>query len=462
MEVTTTMDKIVSLCKSRGFVFAGSDIYGGLANTWDYGPLGVELKNNIKKAWWQKFIQETPNNVGIDSAILMNPKTWEASGHLGGFSDPLMDCKKCKARFRADHLIEEKMESEGQLANVESWSNEQMEDFINEKEIKCPECGALDYTNIRQFNLMFKTFQGVTEDSQAEIFLRPETAQGIFVNFKQVARTSRKKIPFGIGQIGKSFRNEITPGNFIFRTREFEQMELEFFCKPGEDMEWFNYWRDFCKNWLLNLNISEENIKLRDHDKEELSHYSTATTDIEYKFPFGWGELWGIADRTDYDLKQHMEVSGEDLKYQDPITNEKYVPYCIEPSLGADRVTLAFLTEAYTEEKLEDGTDRIVLKFHPALAPFKAAIFPLTKKLSEPATELYSKLSKKFMVDYDDAGSIGKRYRRHDEVGTPMCITFDFDSLEDNCVTIRDRDTMEQNRVNIDDLVDFIEQRIEF
>ena len=457
-----TMDKIVSLCKSRGFVFGGSEIYGGLANTWDYGPLGVELKNNIKAAWWKKFIQETSNNVGLDSSILMNPKTWEASGHIGGFSDPLMDCKKCKSRFRADHIIEEKMQSEGQAENVESWSNEKMEDYIKEKAIKCPECGALDYTNIRQFNLMFKTFQGVTEDTQAEIFLRPETAQGIFVNFKHIARTSRKKIPFGIGQVGKSFRNEITPGNFIFRTREFEQMELEFFCKPGEDEEWFEYWRDFCKNWLLNLNISEESITLRDHAIEELSHYSKATTDIEYKFPFGWGELWGIANRTDFDLKRHMEVSGKDLTYQDPMTNEKYIPYCIEPSLGADRVTLAFLTEAYTEETLEDGTDRIVLKFHPALAPFKAAIFPLTKKLAEPALELYEKLSKKFMVDYDDAGNIGKRYRRHDEIGTPMCITFDFDSLEDNCVTIRDRDTMEQTRVKIDDLIEKIEEKISF
>ena len=392
----------------------------------------------------------------------MNPKTWEASGHLGGFSDPLMDCKKCKARFRADHLIEERLESDGKSQNVESWSNEKMEDFITENEIKCPECGALDYTNIRQFNLMFKTFQGVTEDSQAEIFLRPETAQGIFVNFKLVARSSRKKIPFGIGQIGKSFRNEITPGNFIFRTREFEQMELEFFCKPGEDDEWFSYWRDFCKDWLLNLNISQDNITLRDHDKEELSHYSKATTDIEYKFPFGWGELWGIANRTDFDLKKHMEVSGSDLQYQDPVTNEKYIPYCIEPSLGADRVTLAFLTEAYTEEKLEDGTERLVMKFHPALAPFKAAIFPLSKKLSEPAMELHKKLSKKFMVDYDESGSIGKRYRRHDEIGTPMCITFDFDSLEDDCVTIRDRDTMEQTRVKIDDLIEHIEEKIEF
>ena len=462
MENTKTMEKIVSLCKTRGFIFAGSEIYGGLANTWDYGPLGVELKNNIKDAWWKKFIQETPNNVGLDSAILMNPKTWEASGHLGGFSDPLMDCKKCKARFRADHLIEERLESDGKSQNVESWSNEKMEDFITEHEIKCPDCGALDYTNIRQFNLMFKTFQGVTEDSQSEIFLRPETAQGIFVNFKLVARSSRKKIPFGIGQIGKSFRNEITPGNFIFRTREFEQMELEFFCKPGEDDEWFSYWRDFCKDWLLNLNISQDNITLRDHDKEELSHYSKATTDIEYKFPFGWGELWGIANRTDFDLKKHMEVSGSDLQYQDPVTNEKYIPYCIEPSLGADRVTLAFLTEAYTEEKLEDATERLVMKFHPALAPFKAAIFPLSKKLSEPAMELHKKLSKKFMVDYDESGSIGKRYRRHDEIGTPMCITFDFDSLEDNCVTIRDRDTMEQTRVKIDDLIEHIEEKIEF
>ncbi|AFS78814.1 glycyl-tRNA synthetase GlyS [Gottschalkia acidurici 9a] len=456
------MEKIVSLCKSRGFVFSGSEIYGGLANTWDYGPLGVELKNNVKNAWWKKFIQESIYNVGLDSAILMNPKTWEASGHIGGFSDPLMDCKKCKSRFRADQLIEEYLNENGKDLSVEGWSNEKMEEFIKENEIKCPECGQLDYTNIRQFNLMFKTFQGVTEDTQAEIYLRPETAQGIFVNFKHIARTSRKKIPFGIGQVGKSFRNEITPGNFTFRTREFEQMELEFFCKPGEDLEWFNYWKDFCKNWLLNLNISEDNIKLRDHEEEELSHYSKATTDIEYKFPFGWGELWGIADRTDFDLKRHMEVSGEDLSYQDPVTNEKYVPYCIEPSLGADRVTLAFLSEAYTEEQLEDGTERIVLKFHPALAPFKAAVFPLTKKLSEPATELYKKLTKKFMVDYDEAGSIGKRYRRHDEIGTPICITFDYDSLEDNCVTIRDRDTMEQQRVKIDDLVNIIEEKLEF
>lgn len=462
MDNAITMEKIVSLCKSRGFIFSGSEIYGGLANTWDYGPLGVELKNNVKNAWWKKFIQEKNDNVGLDSAILMNPKTWEASGHIGGFSDPLMDCKKCKSRFRADQLIEEKLENDGQAENVESWSKEKMEDFIVDNDIKCPDCGELDYTDIREFNLMFKTFQGVTEDSQSEIYLRPETAQGIFVNFKHITRTSRKKIPFGIGQIGKSFRNEITPGNFTFRTREFEQMELEFFCKPGEDEEWFDYWRDFCKNWLLDLNISEENIRLRDHAKEQLSHYAKATTDIEYRFPFGFGELWGIANRTDFDLKQHMEVSGEDLQYQVPGSKEKYTPYCIEPSLGTDRVTLAFLTEAYTEEELEDGSDRIVLKFHPALAPFKAAIFPLSKKLSEPATELFSKLSKKFMIDYDESGSIGRRYRRHDEIGTPMCITFDFDSLEDNCVTVRDRDTMEQTRVNMDDLIAFIEEKIEF
>jgi glycyl-tRNA synthetase len=457
------MDKIVSVCKDRGFVFPGSDIYGGLANTWDYGPLGVELKNNIKKAWWKKFIQEPTYNVGLDSAILMNPKVWEASGHIGGFSDPLMDCKKCKARFRADHLIENYMSENGLEAEaVDSWSNEEMESYVSEKNIICPECGEFDYTNIRQFNLMFKTFQGVTEDSQSEIYLRPETAQGIFTNFKHIARTSRKKIPFGIGQIGKSFRNEITPGNFIFRTREFEQMELEFFCKPGDDMEWFEYWREYSKNWLLNLGISEESIKIRDHGKEELSHYSNATSDIEYKFPFGWGELWGISDRTDYDLKQHMEFSGENLVYMDPITNEKYLPYCIEPSVGVDRVMLAFLTEAYTEEKLEDGSERAVMKFHPALAPFKAAVFPLVKKLGEETMKVYEQLTDKFMVDYDESGSIGKRYRRHDEIGTPLCITFDYESLEDKCVTVRDRDTMKQERVKIEDLEKLIEQKLKF
>lgn len=457
------MDKISALTKSRGFIFPGSDIYGGLANTWDYGPLGVELKNNIKKAWWKKFIQESQYNVGLDSAILMNPKTWVASGHVGGFNDPLIDCKKCKSRYRADQLVEDYIKMvEESLVTVDGWSNEKLECFINDNNIKCPDCGESDFTQIRQFNLMFKTFQGVTEDSKAEIFLRPETAQGIFVNFKNVARTTRKRIPFGIGQIGKSFRNEITPGNFTFRTREFEQMELEFFCKPGEDMEWFLYWKEYCVNWLKSLNMKEENIKLRDHDEEELSHYSNATTDIEYQFPFGWGELWGIADRTDYDLKQHIEHSSVDLSYQDPVSNEKYVPYCIEPSLGADRVALAFLMDAYEEEKLEDGSERVVLKFHPALAPYKAAVLPLTKKLKDEAEKVYQELAKYFMVDYDITGSIGKRYRRQDEIGTPFCITFDFDSLEDQAVTIRDRDSMQQTRVPISELRTYIEERAIF
>lgn len=458
-----TMDKITALAKSRGFVFPGSDIYGGLANTWDYGPLGVELKNNVKKAWWKKFIQESKYNVGLDSAILMNPKTWVASGHVGGFNDPLIDCKSCKSRFRADKLAEDHIrEVEKSAISVDGWSNEKIEKYISEKQVKCPECGKSDFTPIRQFNLMFKTFQGVTEDSKAEIFLRPETAQGIFVNFKNVARTTRKKMPFGIGQIGKSFRNEITPGNFIFRTREFEQMELEFFCKPGEDLEWFEYWKNYCVNWLKALNMKEENIRLRDHEKEELSHYSNATTDIEYKFPFGWGELWGIADRTDFDLKQHINHSGEDLSYLDPETNEKYVPYCIEPSLGADRVTLAFLLDAYDEETLEDGTDRVVLRFHPALAPFKAAVLPLTKKLSDEAEKLFEELSKYFMVDYDVTGSIGKRYRRQDEIGTPFSVTVDFDTLEDQKVTVRDRDTMQQIRIQISEVKRYIEDKIQF
>ena len=463
MAVEKTMEKIVSLSKSRGFVFPGSEVYGGLANTWDYGPLGVELKNNVKKAWWKKFVQESPYNVGLDAAILMNPQTWVASRHVGGFSDPLIDCKKCKSRFRADKIIEDFIkENNGEEINVDGWDNEKLEGFIQENHIVCPECGEFDYTGIRKFNLMFKTFQGVTEDSTAEIFLRPETAQGIFVNFKNVQRTSRKKVPFGIAQIGKSFRNEITPGNFTFRTREFEQMELEFFCAPGEDLKWFEYWKEYCKNFLLSLGIQVDNLRLRDHDPEELSHYSNATTDFEYKFPFGWGELWGIADRTDFDLKQHMEHSGVDMKYQDPTTNEKYIPYCIEPSLGADRVTLAFLIDAYDEEELEDGTVRNVLRFHPALAPFKAAILPLTKKLSEPATELFQDLAKYFNVDFDETGSIGKRYRRHDEAGTPFCITFDFDSLEDKCVTVRNRDTMEQVRMPIAELKSYIEESLQF
>ncbi|HDK7161550.1 TPA: glycine--tRNA ligase [Clostridium botulinum] len=463
MALKKTMDKVVALSKNRGFVFPGSDIYGGLANSWDYGPLGVELKNNIKKAWWKKFVQESPYNVGLDAAILMNNQVWVASGHVGGFSDPLMDCKECKARFRADKLVEEHMTEQGvEKASADGWSNEKLKQYIDDNGIECPKCKAKNFTDIRKFNLMFKTFQGVTEDAKSEIYLRPETAQGIFVNFKNVQRTSRKKVPFGIAQIGKSFRNEITPGNFTFRTREFEQMELEFFCKPGTDLEWFNYWKDYCWNFLINLGINKENIRFRDHSQEELSHYSNATSDIEFLFPFGWGELWGIADRTDFDLKKHMEHSGEDLNYLDPATKERYVPYCIEPSLGADRVVLAFLVDAYDEEELEGGDVRNVLHLHPALAPFKAAVLPLSKKLSDKSQEVYSMLSKKFNIDYDEAGSIGKRYRREDEIGTPYCITVDFDTLEDNTVTIRDRDTMNQIRVNINELEKFIEDKLEF
>ena len=457
-----SMDKIVALCKSRGYVYPGSEIYGGLANTWDYGPLGNELKNNIKNAWRKKFIQEQPNIVGLDAAILMNPETWVASGHVGGFSDPLIDCKECKTRHRADKLIEEWAHEQGKDMIADGMSDKELMDFIKENNIPCPNCGKSNFTDIRKFNLMFKTFQGVTEDKTAEIYLRPETAQGIFVDFKNVLRTSRKKIPMGIAQIGKAFRNEITPGNFIFRTREFEQMELEFFCEPGTDLEWHKYWKEFCKNWLLSLGIKKENIRLRDHSKEELVFYSNATTDIEFAFPFGWGELWGIADRTDYDLKQHMEHSKQDLTYLDPETKEKYIPYVIEPSLGADRVLLAFLCNAYEEEKLEDGDTRVVLHLHPELAPYKVAVLPLSKKLSEKSTEVYKKLSKKFMCDYDEAGSIGKRYRREDEIGTPYCVTIDFDTLEDNCVTIRDRDTMEQVRISIDELENWIAEKIEF
>ncbi len=457
-----TMEKIVALCKGRGFVYPGSEIYGGLANAWDYGPLGVELKNNIKRAWWKKFIQESPYNVGLDAAILMNSQTWVASGHVGGFSDPLMDCRECKGRYRADNLIEDYLKEKGEPATVDGWSNEKMMEFIKENEIPCPKCGKHNFTDIRKFNLMFKTFQGVTEDSTSELYLRPETAQGIFVNFKNVQRTTRKKVPFGIGQVGKSFRNEITPGNFIFRIREFEQMELEFFCAPGEDLKWFAYWKDFCKNWLLSLGIDEENLKLRDHSAEELSHYSNATTDIEFMFPFGWGELWGVADRTDFDLKQHATHSGENFEYTDPISGEKYIPYCIEPSLGADRVTLAFLTEAYDEEAVGENDMRVVMRFHPALAPIKAAVLPLSKKLSEGATELYQKLASHFMCEYDESGSIGKRYRRQDEIGTPFCITYDFDSPENGTVTIRERDTMEQVTVKIDEVVSYLEERLKF
>lgn len=463
MKSEKSMEKVVSLCKSRGIIYPGSEIYGGLANTWDYGPLGVEFKNNVKKAWWKKFVQQSKYNVGLDSAILMNPEVWVASGHVGSFSDPLIDCKECKSRFRADKLIED-FYFENNLGdiNVDGWENEKVEELIKEKNICCPSCKKQNFTPIRRFNLMFKTFQGVTEDSKSEIYLRPETAQGIFVNFKNIARTSRKKIPFGIAQVGKSFRNEITPGNFTFRTREFEQMELEFFCKPGEDLEWYDYWKNYSFNWLLSLGMNEETLRLRDHEQEELSFYSKATCDIEFLFPFGWGELWGIADRTDYDLSRHIEVSGEDLRYIDPVTNEKYIPYCIEPSLGADRVALAFLCNAYDEEEIGEGDVRTVLRLHPALAPFKAAILPLTKKLSDKSDEIYDELSKYFMIDTDVSGSIGKRYRRQDEVGTPFCITVDFDTLEDECVTVRFRDTMEQERIKISELKDFIEKSLEF
>ncbi len=458
-----TMDKLVALCKSRGFIFAGSEIYGGLANTWDYGPLGVELKNNIKRAWWKKFVQENTLNTGLDSAILMNPNVWVASGHVGGFSDPLMDCKSCKTRHRADNLIEDYINRKKLDLSIAGWSNEQMEKYIADNKIPCPNCGKCDFTGVRQFNLMFKTFQGVTEDSTNTVYLRPETAQGIFVNFLNVQRTTRMKVPFGIGQIGKSFRNEITPGNFIFRVREFEQMELEFFCKPGTDLEWFAYWKEFCKNWLLGLGIKEESLKLRDHDPEELSHYSNATTDFEFKFPFGWGELWGIADRTDFDLNAHAKVSGKNMEYTDPNTGEKYVPYVIEPSLGVERMVLTLLCNAYEEQELEGGDSRVVMHLHPFIAPYKVAVLPLQKKaLGEKAEELYRNLSKKFSATYDESASIGKRYRRQDEIGTPFCVTVDFDTLEDNCVTVRDRDTMEQVRISIDELEDYIAKRIEY
>lgn len=455
------MDKLVALCKGRGFIFAGSEIYGGLANTWDYGPLGSILKNNVKAAWLKKFVQENPLNVGVDCAILMNPETWVASGHVGGFSDPLMDCKECRARVRADSLIENYAISKKISVNIAGWSNEQLEKYILENKIPCPTCGKSNYTGVRKFNLMFKTFQGVTEDTASTVYLRPETAQGIFVNFKNVQRTSRLKIPFGIAQIGKSFRNEITPGNFTFRTREFEQMELEFFCKPGTELEWFVFWKTFCKDWLYGLGINPEWLKLRDHDKEELSFYSNATTDFEFKFPFGWGELWGVASRTDYDLKAHAKHSGENMEYIDPITNERYIPYCVEPSLGADRVVLAFLCNAYDEEII-DGETRVVMRFHPALAPYKIAVLPLQKKLGEKATELYTALCKKYSCTYDEAGSIGKRYRRQDEIGTPFCVTIDFETLEDGQVTIRDRDSMAQVRLPIEELSKYFDEKLAY
>ena len=459
-----TMDKIVALCNNRGFIFPGSDIYGGLANTWDYGPLGVEFKNNVKKAWWRKFVQESPYNVGMDCAILMNPETWVASGHVVSFNDPLMDCKSCKARFRADKLIEDYANEHG-LTDIhpDGWTNEKMSEYIAEQGIKCPECGKSDFTGIRKFNMMFKTFQGVNEDTASQIYLRPETAQGIFVNFKNVQRTTRRKLPFGIAQVGKSFRNEITPGNFTFRTREFEQMELEFFCEPGTEMKWYEYWKDYCHKFLLSLGMKEEHIRLREHAKEELSHYSNGTTDIEFLFPFGWGELWGVASRTDYDLKAHQNHSGKSMEYMDPFTNEKFVPYCVEPSRGADRVVLAFLCNAYDEETLENGDVRNVLHLHPALAPYKAAVLPLQKnKLGDKAREVYEHLAKHFMVDFDDSGAIGKRYRRQDEIGTPLCITIDFDTLEDETVTVRDRDTMAQVRMPIAELEGYIQKEIDF
>ncbi len=455
-----TFEEIVNHAKNSGFVFQGSEIYGGLSNTWDFGPLGIELKNNIKQAWWKKFIQENINNVGVQSAILMNPKVWEASGHLGGFSDPLMDCKECKTRHRADHLIEGF--SSGKV-NPEGWDNQTMMDYIQENKIGCPQCGKHNFTEIRQFNLMFKTFQGILEDSKNTIYLRPETAQGIFVNFKNVQRTMRKKVPFGVGQIGKSFRNEITPGNFIFRTREFEQMELEFFCKPGSDMEWYEYWKNFCMDWIVSLNNGKkENLRFRDHGQEELSFYSTATCDIEYQFPFGWGECWGIANRTNYDLTKHMEHAKTSLEYLDPTTNEKYVPYCIEPSVGVERLFLLFFCEAYDIEKIDEETTRQVMRFSPALAPVKAAILPLSKQLSESAIELYQNLSSEFMCDFDETGSIGKRYRRQDAIGTPFCITVDFDTATDGCVTIRHRDSMEQERIPLVEVKEFIKTKIQF
>ena len=457
-----SMETLVALCKNRGFIYPGSEIYGGLANTWDYGPLGNELKNNVKAAWRKKFIQEQPNIVGLDAAILMNPETWVASGHVGGFSDPLIDCKECKTRHRADKLIEEWAHEHGKDMIADGMSDKELIDFINDNKIPCPSCGKTNFTDIRKFNLMFKTFQGVTEDTTSTVYLRPETAQGIFVDFKNVLRTSRKKMPMGIAQIGKAFRNEITPGNFTFRTREFEQMELEFFCKPGTDLEWFTYWRQYCIDWLQKLGIKEDEMRARDHSPEELCFYSKGTTDIEFLFPFGWGELWGIADRTDYDLTQHQTVSGEDMSYFDDEAKEKYIPYVIEPSLGADRVTLAFLCSAYDEEELEGGDVRTVLHFHPALAPVKIGVLPLSKKLNEGAEKVFAELSKTYNCEFDDRGNIGKRYRRQDEIGTPFCITYDFDSEEDNAVTVRDRDTMEQERVKIADLKAYFADKFTF
>ena len=457
--MAVSMEQLVALAKHRGFIFPGSDIYGGLANTWDYGPLGSELKNNIKRAWWRQFIQQSPLNVGLDTAILMNREVWVASGHVGNFNDPMVDCRQCKARHRADKLIEAALEAKGVDMIVDGLPFERMEELIQEYDVACPDCGSKDFTHVRQFNMMFKTHQGVTDDATNEIYLRPETAQGIFVNFKNVMRTMRKKLPFGIGQIGKSFRNEITPGNFIFRTREFEQMELEFFCAPGTDMEWFQYWRSFCHEWVLSIGLKQENLRLRDHEPAQLSHYSTATTDVEYQFPFGWGELLGVANRTNYDLKQHGEHARQDFTVEEE-GKEPFIPYVIEPSIGVDRLLLAVFADAYEEQSLEGGDVRTVLHFHPSLAPYKAAVFPLSKKLSEGAEAIYQQLASEFRVDYDESGSIGKRYRRHDEIGTPYCITYDFQSEEDRAVTVRDRDSMEQVRIPIAELNDWLRQKV--
>lgn len=458
MKENITMEELVNLCKQYGIIFQGSEIYGGLANTWDFGPVGAELKNNIKKAWKQKFIQEDANNVGLDSAILMNPKVWEASGHISTFSDPLIDCKNCKTRYRADKLVED----DG-VEDAGGMTNEDLINYINEHNIVCPKCGKLDYTDIRQFNLMFKTFQGVTEDSKSTIYLRPETAQGIFADYQNIQRSMRLKLPFGVGQVGKSFRNEITPGNFIFRVREFEQMELEFFCKPGTELDWFKHYKEYCKNFLLSLGVKEENLRLRDHSKEELSFYSNATTDIEYKFPFGWGELWGIASRTNYDLSQHQKTSGVSMEYLEPETNEKYIPYVIEPSVGVERLVLMILCNSYEKELLENGDTREVMKFHPFLAPYKVAVLPLVKKYhKEKASEVYKAFAKNFMTTYDETGSIGKRYRRQDVIGTPFCITVDEDTIENETVTIRDRDTMKQITLPIEEAVKYVEERVKF
>lgn len=457
-----TMEELVNFCKQYGFIFQGSEIYGGLSNTWDYGPLGIELKENVRRAWWKKFIQENPYNYGIQSAILMNPKVWEATGHVANFHDPLMDCKKCKTRHRADKIVDAYLKSKGIDESSDGWSNEKLESFIRESGITCPNCGACDFTEIRQFNMMFKTFLGVTEDAKSTVYLRPETAQGMFVNFLNVQRSMRLKLPFGIGQTGKSFRNEITPGNFTIRTREFEQMELEFFCKPGEDLEWFGYYKSFCMDFLTSLGLSRENLRYRDHKKEELSFYSVATTDIEYRYAHGFDELWGIADRTDYDLSVHQDYSHEDLRYLDSETNEKYLPYVIEPAVGLDRMILAFLTEAYQKEML-DGEERTVLKLHPYLAPIKVTVLPLVKKIhADKAREIYGDLAKYYQVSYDESGSIGKRYRRSDAIGTPFCVTVDDETLNNKTVTVRDRDTMEQITLPLTELNDYILERIQF